>query len=198
MNTVWLHLPTLSYPLKFYVNMEVFFCGQLDDFRKLIIYFLSVLGTKGGAVQGRGGRGRPTPRQSFTCLFSGLSGIGGLLSTFHSSTGGHLSLWPTLQGVARGSPTWDSQSYFAKAIRLMGERDEGREVPITCESEGSRSWLEHRKAFYQEIRNGSLWESLSHPPSTVGLDEQRHSMVLELYHRKAGRKGEGRKGGARE
>ena len=59
-------------------------------------------------------------------LFSGLSGVGGLLSTLHISPGEHLSLWPTLQGVARGSPTWGPQSYFAKAIRVIGERDEGR------------------------------------------------------------------------
>jgi hypothetical protein len=50
----------------------------------------------------------------------------------------------------------------------------------TSESEHSGSGLEHRKAFHQETRNGSLGESLSHPPSAVGLDEQRHSMVLEL------------------
>ena len=49
------------------------------------------------------------------------------------------------------------------------------------------------KAFHGEIRKGSLGESLSHPPSTVGLHEQRCSMVLELYYRKAGRKREGRK-----
>jgi hypothetical protein len=33
--------------------------------------------------------------------------------------------------VARGSPTWYSQRYFAKATGIMGERDEGREVPNT-------------------------------------------------------------------
>ena len=43
------------------------------------------------------------------------------------------------------------------------------------------------------IRKGSLGESLSHCPSTVGLDEQRQSMVLELYCRKAGGKREGRR-----
>jgi hypothetical protein len=42
-------------------------------------------------------------------------------------------------------------------------------------------------AFHQEIRNGSLEESLSHHLSSAGLDEQRHPMVLELYCRKAGR-----------
>jgi hypothetical protein len=58
----------------------------------------------------------------------------------------------------------------------------------TGESEHSGSGLKHMKAFHGEIRKGSLGESLSHPPSAVGLDEQRHSMVLELYYRKAGRK----------
>jgi hypothetical protein len=54
-------------------------------------------------------------------------------------------------------------------------------------------WLEHRKVFHWEIRNSSLGESLSHHPSTVGLDEQRQGMVLELYCRKAGGKRKGRK-----
>ena len=44
-----------------------------------------------------------------------------------------------------------------------------------------------------DVRQSSLGESLSHRSSTVGLDEQRQSMVLELYCRKAGRKREGRK-----
>jgi hypothetical protein len=44
-----------------------------------------------------------------------------------------------------------------------------------------------------EIMHCSLGESLSHRPSTAGLDEQRQSMVLELYCRKAGGKREGRK-----
>ena len=35
---------------------------------------------------------------------------------------------------------------------------------------------------------GSLGESLSHHSSTAGLDEQRQSMVLELYCRKAERR----------
>ena len=39
----------------------------------------------------------------------------------------------------------------------------------------------------------TLGENLSHRSSTVGLDEQRQSMVLELYCRKAGGKREGRK-----
>jgi hypothetical protein len=49
-------------------------------------------------------------------------------------------------------------------------------------------WLEHRKAFQWEVRHSSLRESLSHCSSTVGLDEQRQSLALELYFRKAERK----------
>jgi hypothetical protein len=48
-------------------------------------------------------------------------------------------------------------------------------------------WLERRKAFQQEVRWGSLGESLSHHSSTVEIDEQRWSMVLELYCRKTER-----------
>ena len=43
------------------------------------------------------------------------------------------------------------------------------------------------------VRRASLGESLSHHSSMAGLDEQRQSMVLELYCRKAERKREGRK-----
>ena len=46
------------------------------------------------------------------------------------------------------------------------------------------------KAFLWEVICGSLGESLSHLSSTVGLDEQRQYMVLELYCRKAGGKRE--------
>jgi hypothetical protein len=53
--------------------------------------------------------------------------------------------------------------------------------------------MECRKAFCQEVRHSSLGESLSHCSSMAGLDEQRQSMILELYCRKAGRKREGRK-----
>jgi hypothetical protein len=43
-----------------------------------------------------------------------------LLSTFHSSPGGHLSLCPTLRVVAKGSLTWEPQCYFAKATGGYG------------------------------------------------------------------------------
>jgi hypothetical protein len=37
----------------------------------------------------------------------------------------------------------------------------------------------------REVRHSSAGESQSHHLSTAGLDEQRQSMVLELYCRKA-------------
>jgi hypothetical protein len=48
-------------------------------------------------------------------------------------------------------------------------------------------------AFWWEVRHHSLGEILSHCSSTVGLDHQRQSMVLELYCRKAERKRKCRK-----
>jgi hypothetical protein len=54
-------------------------------------------------------------------------------------------------------------------------------------------WLQCRKAFWQEVRHGSLGESLSHLSSKAGLDGHRQSMVLELYCKMAGGKREGRK-----
>ena len=49
-----------------------------------------LLGTKKGAQEKRGKGKTHTPPEFH--LFSGQSGVGGLLSTFHSSPGGHLSL----------------------------------------------------------------------------------------------------------
>ena len=57
----------------------------------------------------------------------------------------------------------------------------------------SGPWLQCRKAFWREVRHGSLGESLFHHSSTAGLDERRQFMVLEFYCRKAGRKREARK-----
>jgi hypothetical protein len=67
-----------------------------------------------------------------------------------------------------------------------GIRKEGRWREVHTQARVLSSWLEHRKAFHQEIRSSSLEKSLSHHPSTAGLDEQRQSMVLERYCRKAG------------
>ena len=73
------------------------------------------------------------------------------------------------------------------------KRGEGRE-------RGGSEWFPHgqeslvrRKAFWREVRHGSLGESLSHRSSTVDLDKQRQSMVLELCFRKAVRKREGKR-----
>jgi hypothetical protein len=49
-----------------------------------------VSGTKKGALGKRGKGKTHTPPEFHLC--SGQSGMGGLLSTFHSSPGGHLSL----------------------------------------------------------------------------------------------------------
>lgn len=46
---------------------------------------------------------------------------------------------PLFGSWQRGSPTWDSWSYFAKVTRIIGKRDEGREVPNIDESERSGS-----------------------------------------------------------
>jgi hypothetical protein len=81
----------------------------------------------------------------------------------------------------------------------QGGREEraGREGTLGGSHAGkspwSGPWLECKKTFQWEVRLGSLGESLPHSLSTVDLDEQRLSMVLELYCRKAGRKKEGRK-----
>jgi hypothetical protein len=76
--------------------------------------------------------------------------------------------------------------------RGLKEERAGREGALDGshmgESPWSGPWLEHRMVFWQEARCGSLRESLSHHSSMAGLDEQRQSMVLELYCRKAGRK----------
>ena len=52
----------------------------------------------------------------------------------------------------------------------------------------STGWPSGRK-----LERSLLGENLSHHSSTAGLDDQRQSMVLELYCRKAKRKREGRK-----
>jgi hypothetical protein len=48
-------------------------------------------------------------------------------------------------------------------------------------------------ASWREVRHGLLEESLSHYSSMSGLDDQRESIVLQLYCRTAGKKREGKK-----
>ena len=82
-------------------------------------------GEKKRGTLGSKGKGKPHLARVLPILWSVRRGRAAC--TFHSSLGGNLSLRPILQGVvARGSPTWESQSYFAKATGVMGERDEGR------------------------------------------------------------------------
>jgi hypothetical protein len=68
----------------------------------------------------------------------------------------------------------------------------GAEVRRGAGRKGGIGWFLHRReslsGLWQEVRSGSLGKSLSHHLITVGLDEQRQSMVLELYCRKAGGK----------
>ena len=100
----------------------------------------------------------------------------------------------------RGSPRYHVQNKGPGAT--LGPWNEGRrgqefrgvlDGSHAGESPWSGPWLEHRMVFCQEVRRGLLGESPSHRSSTVGLDDQRQSMVLELYCRKAERKREGRK-----
>ena len=63
------------------------------------------------------------------------------------------------------------------------------------ESPWSSPWLECRKAFQLEVRHGSLDENPLCCPNTVSLNEQRQSVVLELYCRKAERKRKGKRNG---
>jgi hypothetical protein len=78
-------------------------------------------------------------------------------------------------GRTRGNLTWGPRATRCSP-RVMGEKVEGKKGSHIGESEHSRPLLEHRKAFHPEIRKGSLGESLSHPPSTVGLEE---SFIIE-------------------
>ena len=80
-----------------------------------------------------------------------------------------------------GGPRGPLVSPGAKGRRGQGERCAGWFLH-GCES--LVPWLECRKAFWWEVRRCSLGESLSHRSSTVGLDEQRQSMVLEFHCRK--------------
>jgi hypothetical protein len=60
--------------------------------------------------------------------------------------------------------------------------------PHAGENTWSGPWLERRKASHL-----SLGENLSHFSSMVGLDDQRQSVVLVLYCRKAGKREEAKR-----
>jgi hypothetical protein len=140
----------------------------------------------------RGGRGAHVLPE-FLCSGCGRIARGFLLTpaqvaiwlceaTGPHSTGGGQGATPNTRG-----PT---STLSAPEIWERGQREKGSHIGKSLKS---GLWLEHRKAFWREIRHGSLGESLSYHPSTAGLDEQRQSMVLELYCRKAEGKRKGRK-----
>ena len=88
---------------------------------------------------------------------------------------------------------------LGEALSALGLKGEGR-------GRGCAGWFPCRgeslvpsmtgaqKGLQAGGRRGSLGESLVYHSSTAGLDEQRLSMVLEFYCRKAERKRKGRKG----
>jgi hypothetical protein len=63
-------------------------------------------------------------------------------------------------------------------------------VPTRARSLGQVcGWSTGRPSGWRlDMARSTLGESLSHRSSTAGLHDQRQSMVLELYCRKAGRK----------
>jgi hypothetical protein len=121
--------------------------------------------------------------------------VGGLPDAFHSALGGHLSHGPhsTEEGVGGGggqgaAPDTRGPHGDTLGPGVMGERAEGREVPTQARVLSlGLDWSTGRPS-KGRLEKGSLEESLSHRPSAAGLDEQRQSMVLEFYCRKAGRK----------
>lgn len=94
-----------------------------------------LLGTKKGAQ----GKRKPTPHQNFT--YSLVCQVWESCHTLSTQPWvGIQASGPLFRGWPRVSPTWDPLSYFAKATMVIGEKDGRREVPKTCESEGSRFW----------------------------------------------------------
>jgi hypothetical protein len=91
---------------------------------------------KGGSLGPWGGvEGKRCPHPARVSLFSGKSVVGGMLSTL-STHPWWAFLYPTLQRMVKGHPclgTPSLQSYFAKATRVLGEREK-EEVPNTEQS----------------------------------------------------------------
>jgi hypothetical protein len=116
-----------------FLSLRVRDCGR--DHGKSCTISKYLLGTKrGGPGEEAGGGKTHTPPEFH--LFSGQSGVGGLPYTFHSTMGGH-SFIPLFREWPRGSPTWDSQSYLAKAPGLQ-KRVMREEVP---NSDLSVQWI---------------------------------------------------------
>jgi hypothetical protein len=91
---------------------------------------------RGGTQRIPWGRGNPCPTRVLPILWSVRRGIAAI---HFPLSPGWASSDPLFGSWQRGSPTWDSWSYFAKVTRIIGKRDEGREVPNIDESERSGS-----------------------------------------------------------
>jgi hypothetical protein len=102
---------------------------------RLKTLFRAIVGNKikGGARKwaGRSGIGKrcPVPHQSFPILWSVRYGRAATYP-IHLSLSGHSSI-PLFRGWPRGSPVWNPPptSYFAKATRIVGEREWRKKFP---------------------------------------------------------------------
>ena len=110
-----------------------------------------------------GKRGRKDPRPTRVSLMLWSDERGRAATRFPLSPGWASKPLTHSLGVGQGAAQPGSPGTTPCSPRVMGEREEGIKVPTPVRV------------------------------STVDLDEQRLSMVLELYYRKAGRKREGRK-----
>jgi hypothetical protein len=118
---------------------------EVDKAKEGSIY---LLGTKKGAPGGRG-KGKPTPRQSFT--YSLVSQVWESCHTLSTQPWvGIQASDPLFRGWPRGSPTWSPRATFLKPQEglfiyspftflklkgggVIGERDEGRGSQYRCE-----------------------------------------------------------------
>ena len=116
-----------------------------------------MLGTKKGVPWEKGGRGRPAPYQSFTYALVSQAWEGCYLPSTHPQ-GASQPLIHSL-GVARGSSTWDPQSYFPKAPGSLGA------TLLKPPGLWERGMREERFPTPARV-------------SAVNLDEQKLSMVL--------------------
>jgi hypothetical protein len=114
----------------------------------------------GPGALGKTGR-KKMPTFARVSLFSGQSGLGGLLSTLSTHPWvGWAFLYPTLQGVVKGQPCLPSPTLRATLLKppWLWKRGKREEVPNTDQS------------VQQNLKE----------------QKSRDSMVLELYYRNAG------------
>jgi hypothetical protein len=109
---------------KFFSNIGWLFSDFTYTNFEFSCWELNKRGAQGGSRDGGGREKMPTPCQSFPILWSVRCGMAAIYS-IHSSLGGHSSI-PLFRGWPRSSPACGPWSYFAKATRVIGERDKGR------------------------------------------------------------------------